>query len=119
MQRINSSPLFKALLDCDMNFSDVMAAYDITIYLANLSNRLNGYVYADPSGAYLVVVNKNFNVKTQQKIFLHEMVHIAIDLPDTSYIIGLDMQYTEVELRADKIAENVYKKQEEIWGGIY
>jgi len=49
----------------------------------------------------LLALNGNINYETQCRVFLHEIKHIVNDLPNTGYIIGLDMQHEHFEIVAD------------------
>ncbi|WP_085113212.1 ImmA/IrrE family metallo-endopeptidase [Thermoanaerobacterium sp. PSU-2] len=109
MPEIVHNPLIKALIDGNICFSELMTAYGIVIKYADLSSNLYGFVYADPSDTYLLVINNNLNFETQQKVFLHEINHIIFDMPKKSYFIGLDMQHSDFELNADKLAEEIIK----------
>ena len=40
----------------------------------------------------------------QKEVFTHELIHIIHDLPEQGYIIGVDMQYSALEKRADELA---------------
>lgn len=106
---MSDNSIIEALLDGNICFHELMAAYGIVVKYADLSSNVHGFVYADPSDTYLLVINNNLNFETQQKVFLHEINHIIFDIPKKSYFIGLDMQYSDFELNTDKLVEEILK----------
>ena len=99
MINLLETPLLKALLDKSIPFHEVMNAFDIKVSIAfNLSQSVYGFVYRSNQKGYLLVLNGNINFETQCKVFLHEIKHIINDMPYTGYIIGLDMQHTDLEI---------------------
>lgn len=103
-------PLFKSLLDKTIPFHEVMNAFNIRASIAfNIPTSVLGFVYVSRIGNYHLILNGNANYETQHKTFIHEIKHIIYDLPRTEYIIGLDMQYTGLECRANMIAEGIVR----------
>lgn len=106
---ILDKPLLKALLNEDIPFYEVMNAYNIKTTIAcNLPSSTLGFVYLSRRGNYHLILNGEVNYKTQCKTFVHEIKHIANDMPQLGYIIGLDMQYTYMEQSADIVAAQLY-----------
>ena len=107
---IEDNRLLKSLMDKTISFHDVMSAYDIRTFIAfNLSGKVLGFVYVSRRGYYHLILNGNVNYEMQCKTFIHEIKHITYDMPKTGYIIGLDMQYSEIEKEADMMAESIVK----------
>jgi Zn-dependent peptidase ImmA (M78 family) len=99
----------QSLIDCledNIKFYDLLRSYNITVATASLKT-IYGFVYADPSGAYLIIINDNINHETQIKTLLHEIKHIIYDMPQGSYFItpGLDIRHESSEQEADKFAD--------------
>ncbi len=103
-------PLFKSLLDKTISFHEIMNAFNIRASIAfNIPANVLGFVYVSRKGNYHLILNGNANYETQHKTFIHEIKHIAYDLPRAGYIIGLNMQHTGLECRADMIAEGIIR----------
>lgn len=106
---ILDKPLLKALLNQDIPFYEVMNAFNIKTTIAfNIPSVLLGFVYLSRRGNYHLILNGDVNYETQCKVFIHEVKHIAEDMPTIGYIIGLDMQHTYMEKSADTVAKNLY-----------
>ncbi|PRX21697.1 uncharacterized protein DUF955 [Orenia metallireducens] len=73
----------------------------IFIRQSYLGSELNGFVYRSNYGTYLIIVNKNISLELQREVLLHEIEHILYDMPEKSYTIGLDMQHSPLEKKAD------------------
>lgn len=84
-------------------------AKDNNIYskLFPLNLELWGFVYKSKYGDYLIVINNHLTTEMQKEVFCHEVEHIIYDMPDQGYLIGLDMQHTELEKNADKFAKSM------------
>lgn len=107
---ILDKPLLKSLLNETIYFHNIMNAYSIRTSIAcNLPAGILGLVYASRKGNYHLVLNGNANHETQCKTFIHEIKHIAYDLPKIGYVIGLDMQHTYLENEADRVAEDTIR----------
>lgn len=92
------SPILKGLLDENISFHEVMNTFNIKTSIAfNMPSPIHGYVYKSKKGNYHIMINGNINYETQCKVFLHEIKHIVKDMPKAGYVIGLDMQHSEVE----------------------
>ncbi|MGB9780653.1 hypothetical protein [Caldanaerobacter sp.] len=105
---ILDKPLMKALLDGTIPFHEVMYAYDIRLHIIfSLPSSVLGFTYISGKGNYYILLNGNVNYRTQVKVFLHEIHHILDDVPKTSYFIGLNMEYIEIEKHADMVAEEI------------
>lgn len=107
---ILDKPLLKLLLDKTLSFNEVMNACNIRTSIAfDLESSILGFVYLSRRGRYHLILNGNVNYETQCKTFVHEIKHIAEDMPKIGYIIGLDSQYSFLESEADVLAEMVIK----------
>ncbi len=100
----------KALLDETISFHDVMNAFGIRTHIMfNLPSTVLGFTYISRRGNYHLLLNGNVNYRTQVKTFIHEIQHILNDMPQRSYIIGLNMKHLELENEADEISEEILK----------
>jgi hypothetical protein len=107
---ILDKPLLKALLNENIPFYEVMNAFNIKTTIAcNLPSSILGFVYLSRRGNYHLILNGEVNYKTQCKTFIHEIKHIANDMPNMGYMIGLDMEHTSMEKEADNFANKLYK----------
>ncbi|TCO53907.1 MULTISPECIES: hypothetical protein [Thermoanaerobacteraceae] len=110
MSSINllNTSLMKALMDETIPFHDVMNAFGIRTHIVfNLPSTVLGFTYISRRGNYHLLLNGNVNYRTQVKTFIHEIQHILNDMPQHSYIIGLNMEYLELEDKADEISEKI------------
>ena len=106
IMEILDKQLLKSLINEDISFHEVMNAYNIRTSIAcNLPSSILGFVYVSRRENYHLVLNGNVNYETQCRTFVHEIKHIAEDIPKMGYIVGLDMQYTYFENAADMVAE--------------
>ena len=63
-----------------------------------------GVVYFSSHSTYHIGINDRLPDNQKEKVLDHELNHIKNDLPNHAYIIGLDMQHTELEQEADQLA---------------
>jgi len=100
--------LLKSLIDGTIPFYDVMNAYNVRTTLNyQLPSHVLGFVYVSRRGNYHLILKAKVNYETQCKTFVHEIKHIVCDLPKAGYMIGLNMQHSELELEADYVAESL------------
>lgn len=105
MLDILDEPLFRALIDGNIPFYEVMNCFGIRVTIGNLPASALGFTYISKKGYYHLVLNGNISYRTQCGTFVHEIKHIMIDMPKMGYIVGLDMQRYEFESKADMVAE--------------
>ena len=74
---------------------------DIKIHVIGLPPGLYGFVYYSRKGKYHIFISDALAPQTRQEVLLHEIYHIMVDMPKHTYIFGLDMQWEEIELRAN------------------
>ena len=93
-------------------------ARDNNIYhnLLSLKPKIYGFVYLSSFGNYYIIINKNITKELQKEVFCHEVEHIIYDMPNQGYIIGLDMQYSSLEKRADEFASAVAETAANFFG---
>lgn len=95
-------PLIRSLLDEHISFYEVMNTFNIKTQVAfNLPSSMHGFVYVSKRGSYYIILNGRINYKTQCETFIHEVKHIIEDIPSIPYVIGIDMQHTEIENDTD------------------
>ncbi|WP_018247667.1 hypothetical protein [Orenia marismortui] len=90
--------------DTSHKFYELAKAYDIYPKITKLSSQLWGFVYKSSYGNYYIIINKNLSCELQKKVFIHEVKHIRDDMPSKPYFIGLNMQYSSFEKKADLFA---------------
>ena len=90
-----------------INFQAWARANNIYHSIVTLNLELWGFVYHSKYGEYLIAVNDRLSNNIQKEVFCHEVEHIFNDLPEHSYIIGVDMQHAKIERNADKRASAV------------
>lgn len=87
-----------------MNFKNInrmIMAGNIRMHTVNLPPGLYGYVYYSKKGRYHIFISDALAPQARQEVLLHEIYHIMVDMPKHTYIFGLDMQWEEIELRAN------------------
>lgn len=90
--------LVRALLDENIPFYEVMSSFNINTQVAfNLPAYIKGFVYVSRRGNYYIILNGKLNSEGQCKTLVHELKHIIEDVPTTSYYIGINCQYYEIE----------------------
>jgi hypothetical protein len=107
MLSILEEPLFRALIDGNIPFYEVMSTFGIQVTIGNMPSSTLGFTYVSRKGYYHLILNGNIDYETQCRTFIHEIKHITSDMPKMGYVIGLDMQRTEFEVEADRVAEAV------------
>lgn len=105
IRRLSKHELIKGLLDNIIPFDEVMSAFNIYPILYKLKPEILGFVYRSKKGNYHIVVSCRLDKQKQREVFLHEIKHIIFDFPRKPYIVGLDMQRTKIEMKADRVAE--------------
>ena len=75
--------------------------------LISLVSEVYGFVYLSSFGYYYIIINENITKELQKEVFCHEVEHILYDMPNIPYIIGMDMQYSQIEKEADNFAQAV------------
>ena len=72
-----------------------------------LNPKIYGFVYLSTTHKYFVIINKNITLELQKEVFMHEVEHIMYDMPEIGYFIGVDMQYCEIENKANQFARKM------------
>ena len=117
---ILENPLLKSLLDKTIPFHETMNAYDIKASIvSDIPGEVLGFVYVSRRGNYHLILNGNVNYKNQCKTFIHEIKHIACDLPCVKHIVGLDMKHTNLQHKTNVVTENVIKCVDREKGDFY
>ena len=52
-----------------------------------------------------MIINQNLTLELQKKVYLHEVKHIIYDMPEAGYVIGMNMQYSQMEKVTDQFVE--------------
>lgn len=81
--------------------------YNIYHKLVGFDEGIYGFVYLSGKGTYYVIIDKNLTIEMQKEVFCHEVKHIMYDLPQKSYIVGLDMQHTTIENETHNVTETL------------
>ncbi len=80
---------------------ELLKSNNIYTSIADLGPRVWGFVYQCSRGHYHIVAADWLGYVERQNLFLHEAWHIIEDFPKTSYVIGLDEQWTIRERQAE------------------
>jgi hypothetical protein len=108
-ESLNGNPELAQFWDSLKDREDLKLLFKQTRDIAfNIPADTLGFVYLSRRQNYHLILNGNINYETQCNVFLHEVKHITEDMPTMGYIIGLDMQYTYMELSADNVANKLY-----------
>ena len=93
-------------------------ARENNIYYNSLSlkPKIYGFVYLSSFDNYFIIINKNLTNELQKEVFCHEVEHIIYDMPKKGYIIGLNMQYSSLEKRADEFASEIMETAANFFG---
>ena len=75
-----------------------------------LNPAIYGFVYLSSTHKYFIIINKNLTLELQKEVFMHEAEHIMYDMPEIGYFIGVDMQYSQMEKKADQFVREQVKK---------
>jgi hypothetical protein len=67
-----------------------------------------GVLYKCSQGHYHVGINKNLTRNMQKKVLLHEIKHIEDHLPSSPYLIGLNMQHSELEQGTEAAVQKMF-----------
>jgi len=70
---------------------------DVFYTYEEFPNEIWGIVYYCTEGHYHIGINKNLTIEKQKEVLQHELNHIKNDCTTNNYIIGMDMQYSELE----------------------
>ena len=70
-----------------------------------LNPGIYGFVYFSSFQNYYVIINQNLTLELQKKVYLHEVKHIIYDMPEAGYVIGMNMQYSQMEKVTDQFVE--------------
>ncbi|MEW8957828.1 MAG: ImmA/IrrE family metallo-endopeptidase [Moorella sp. (in: firmicutes)] len=100
-EEIRRSSLLRCLMKGEIPTEEILRAYNIFPHIVSLSGEVNAYVYSSRKGRYHIFVDDSLSPEEQQKVLMHEIRHILVDMPKHGYLIGLDMMRTEMEVKAD------------------
>ncbi|HHW43802.1 MAG TPA: hypothetical protein GXX25_08345 [Desulfotomaculum sp.] len=84
-----------------------MRSHDIFPYLADLEQDVAAFVYRSGKGRFYIIVNQHLSQETREEVFFHELYHIIEEMPRAGYVLGLDRQRYEMEIRADMFYREV------------
>lgn len=84
-----------------------LVSENIVCHTVRIGEGVTGFVYQSKRGRYHIFISEDLSPKAQKMVFLHELYHILNDLPNMGYIIGIDMQREEFELKADEFSRQI------------
>ena len=67
-----------------------------------------GFTYISRRGNYHLLLNGNVSYRTQVKTFINEIQPILNDMPQHNYIIGLNLEHLELEVKADVVSIQLF-----------
>lgn len=97
------------LLNDDQAF-ELLKSHDIFPHFVVLGGDVSAFVYRSKSGNFHIFINQALSYKACKEVFIHELYHIIFDMPNFSYIFGVDMQRSHIELNADNFVYEVLRK---------
>jgi len=101
--------LVRALLDGNIPPDEILKAHDIYTTLCDLGPDLLGMVYRSGRLRYHIVVNSWLEPEERTQVWLHELKHVLVDMPQHSYLVGVDMLEEKAERQADRFSERVLR----------
>ena len=84
--------------------------------IMSLEDEIWGFVYLSSNHNYYIIIDKNLTKEMQKEVFCHEVEHIMNDLPKEGYIIGVDMQYSELEQKTNRKSKKVAEEATSYFG---
>lgn len=90
-----------------INYQEWARSNNIYQGFVPLSPEVYGFVYLSSYTNYFIVINQNLTLELQKEVYLHEVEHIMYDMPEDGYVIGLDMQYSQMEKAANNFVKEV------------
>ncbi len=81
--------------------NQILRDYDVRFHLVKLGPGVLGFTYRSRRGRYHVFISDELSPPGVEAVLLHETYHILKHLPNIPYIIGIDMQDTEIEKEAN------------------
>lgn len=84
-----------------INFQEWGKENNIYHKFLKLREGLWGFVYLSSNHNYHIIIDKNLTKEMQKEVYCHEVEHIINDMPNKCYIIGIDMQYSDMEKNTD------------------
>ncbi len=93
-----------------LNFEKMLRDGELRCHIVPLEPGVYGYTYKSRK-RYHVFINEQLSPGGRHEVLMHELFHIANDMPETAYILGLDKQSEHFEKNAVKIARKVLQKR--------
>ncbi len=90
---------------------ELLKSHSIYTSIADLGNRLWGFVYQCRHGHYHIVAADWLGPAERRRLFWHEAWHIIKDFPRLPYVIGLDEQWTVREKKADHAYQRIVHRR--------
>jgi len=90
-----------------INYQEWARSNNIYQGFVPLSPEVYGFVYLSSYANYFIIINQNLTLELQKEVYLHEVEHIMYDMPENGYVIGLDMQYNQMEKAANNFVKEV------------
>lgn len=90
-----------------INYQEWARSNNIYQSFIPLSPEVYGFVYLSSYANYFIIINQNLTLELQKEVYLHEVEHIMYDMPEDGYVIGLDMQYSQMEKAADNFVKEI------------
>lgn len=94
---------FKGVISGSIEFQDY-SALNIRTHFVTLGGEVLAFVYRSRKDIFHVFISDSIPHRKKRQVFVHELHHIMNDLPKCGYILGINMQRTNIEMNADKLA---------------
>ena len=107
MTNITESSIFKRLMSEPESAQEILRQYNIVTRVAPLGSHLAGMVYRSSNSTYYIIANQILELAEQRFVFFHELAHIVLDAPKSTYLLSIE--HTHAEKVADQQAATAYQ----------
>ena len=107
MTKITESKIFKQLMNEPESAQEILRLHNIITRIAPLGKNLAGMVYRSTNGTYYIIANQILEQTEQRFVFFHELAHIVLDAPKSTYLLSIE--HTQAEYVADNEAVTAYE----------
>lgn len=80
---------------------------NIVVHTLPIGEGVIGFTYKSIRGIFHIFISDSLSLMRASEVLFHELHHIRKDLPFKPYIIGMDMQHCEFEIKASRFGKRV------------
>jgi Zn-dependent peptidase ImmA (M78 family) len=88
---------------------DSYSALNIYSHVVPLGGEALAFVYRSKGNNFHIFINESISTEAQREVFVHELYHIAFNMPYSGYILGVDKHRSPIEEAADVFAHKLTK----------